>query len=192
MSTKYLVFLSVLVVFCLFLISSVSKTNTYNTDKQKTTLLSITKKPPLKVTTPTTTLTSTTEITTPTPAPIAPETATTRPSLDTEKPVVPYYYEVDALVTAYCPCRRCCGKYADGVTATNTSAWGKGVAAAPRKFSYGTRVYIEGYGSSIIDDTGIAMRRSLKRGIIHFDVRMTYHWEARQWGSRQMKVRIYK
>lgn len=97
-----------------------------------------------------------------------------------------------ALVTAYCPCARCCRRMT-GITASGGSAWTKGIASDWRAIPEGTFVEIEGYGKFTIDDTGGAMRRSWrKRGILHLDVRMTYHWEARDWGEQWLYVKIFK
>jgi len=112
-------------------------------------------------------------------------------------PVIPLkptttYHEVWAVVTAYCPCRKCCGRHANGRTSTGTSAWLRGIAADPRIIPYNSRIFVEGYGSSRVDDTGGAMRRSWRRsGMIHVDLRMTYHYQARRWGRKIMKIRIY-
>ncbi len=104
-----------------------------------------------------------------------------------------WYREENALVTAYCPCAKCCGTQSPGITSTGKSAWTTGFAADPLKLDYGTRVMVEGYGLSVVDDTGGAMRRHWRRdGILHIDVRMTYHYEARQWGKRYMRVKIYE
>lgn len=63
---------------------------------------------------------------------------------------------VDA--TAYCPCSRCCGSYANGITATGLKA-GYGVAAVdPRVIPLGTKLYVEGYGYCIAADTGGAIK----------------------------------
>lgn len=102
------------------------------------------------------------------------------------------YREVRALVTAYCPCARCCGRHANGRTSIGTTAWRPGMAADPRAVPYGTLVEVPGYGTYPIDDTGGAMRQSWRRrGVIHIDIRMTYHWQAREWGRRYMTIRIY-
>jgi 3D (Asp-Asp-Asp) domain-containing protein len=94
-------------------------------------------------------------------------------------------------VTAYCPCRRCCGRFADGRTSTDTTAWRPGIAADPTVLPYGTVVEVPGYGTHPVDDTGGAMRRHWRRdGILHIDVRMTYHWQARQWGRREMDITL--
>jgi 3D (Asp-Asp-Asp) domain-containing protein len=114
------------------------------------------------------------------------------PTPEPAAPSEPAYREVSAIVTAYCPCARCCGRSADGKTSTNTSAWRRGAAAEPTAVPYGTLIYVEGYGYAVVDDTGNAMRRTWRRhGMIHVDLRMTYHYEARQWGYKVMKIRIY-
>lgn len=111
----------------------------------------------------------------------------------TKTDTVGRYREAFATVTAYCPCQRCCGELARGITSIGKTAWSRGLAADPRCLSYGTRVYVPGYGVSAIDDTGGAMRQSWRRrGRMHIDVRMTYHWEARQWGRRFLVVRVYE
>lgn len=102
------------------------------------------------------------------------------------------YREMWAIVTAYCPCSRCCGRGAQGQTSQGTSAWKPGIAADPQALDYGTKVYVPGYGTFRVDDTGGAMRRSWRRnGQLHVDIRLTYHWQAREWGHRTMKIRVY-
>ncbi|GHV23862.1 hypothetical protein AGMMS49959_18430 [Planctomycetales bacterium] len=102
------------------------------------------------------------------------------------------YHEVWAMVTAYCPCARCCGSRAHGRTSLGKTAWVPGIAADPRALPYGTRLAVPGYGVSVVDDTGGAMRRHWdRRGEIHVDVRMKWHHEARDWGRKWMKIRIY-
>ncbi|MDR0867331.1 MAG: 3D domain-containing protein [Planctomycetota bacterium] len=102
------------------------------------------------------------------------------------------YHEVWAVVTAYCPCARCCGARAHGRTSLGNTAWVSGIAADPRALPYGTRLAVPGYGEAVVDDTGGAMRRHWdRRGEIHVDVRMKWHHEARDWGRKWMKIRIY-
>ncbi len=122
----------------------------------------------------------------PVPAPPLPEPA---PRLRVAEPAPSRTLRV--VVTAYCPCRRCCGRFADGRTSTGTTAWRPGIAADPSVLPYGTVLEVPGYGTATVDDTGGAMRRHWSRdGIIHIDVRMTYHWQARQWGRREMEIRV--
>lgn len=104
-----------------------------------------------------------------------------------------WYREEVALVTAYCPCSRCCGSQANGITSIGKDAWTPGLAAEPDYLAYGTKVFVPGYGFSEIDDTGGAMRRHWKQnGLLHLDVRMTYHREARIWGKQYLRVKIYE
>lgn len=98
-----------------------------------------------------------------------------------------------AVVTAYCPCRRCCGRHANGRTSTGTNAWKRGAATDPGAIPYGARLFVPGYGYTVVDDTGGAMRRVWRsKGMIQIDIRMTYHWQARQWGRKVLKVRVYE
>ena len=103
-----------------------------------------------------------------------------------------WYREEVALVTAYCPCVKCCGSHSPGITSIGKNAWTPGLAADPLYLEYGTKVFIPGYGISAIDDTGGAMRRHWRQnGLLHIDVRLTYHYEARQWGNQYLRVKIY-
>lgn len=103
-----------------------------------------------------------------------------------------WFREESALITAYCPCSKCCGTQSPGITSIGKNAWTPGLAADPIKLDYGTKVFVPGYGMSVVDDTGGAMRRHWRRdGLLHIDVRMTYHYEAREWGKKYMKVKIY-
>jgi len=96
-----------------------------------------------------------------------------------------------ARATAYCPCKRCCGRFADGRTSLGTSAWRRGIASDPTVIPYGARVTVPGYGTAEVDDTGPAMRRSWHgQGRVHIDVRFLYHWQARQWGTRTVTIRV--
>ena len=47
-------------------------------------------------------------------------------------------------VTAYCPCSRCCGAHADGITASGTRA-DHALVAAPGRFPFGTSMRVPGY-----------------------------------------------
>jgi 3D (Asp-Asp-Asp) domain-containing protein len=104
------------------------------------------------------------------------------------------YRVVKAVVTAYCPCAVCCQEMT-GRTSTGSNAWRPGIAVDKRAIPYGSFIHVSGYERAewaIADDTGAAMRRDWKRGIIHIDVRMTYHREAREWGRQILEVKIRK
>ena len=103
-----------------------------------------------------------------------------------------WYREEVALTTAYCPCSKCCGTHSPGITSIGKNAWEPGLAADPIYLEYGTKVFVPGYGLSVVDDTGGAMRRHWRsNGLLHIDVRMMYHYEARQWGKQYLRVKIY-
>lgn len=96
------------------------------------------------------------------------------------------------LVTAYCPCRKCCGKDARGITSRGRDAFKtRGVAVDPTVIPYGTIVKIPGAGEFIADDTGGAMRQDWrKRGIIHLDLRYDSHADALVWGKQILTVKF--
>lgn len=94
-------------------------------------------------------------------------------------------------VTGYCPCKKCCGKWADGKTSTGKDAWRTvGVAADPKLLPYGTRLVIPGIGIRKVDDTGGAMRQSAKKGIYHIDVRFHSHEAAKRFGVKWLNLKI--
>jgi len=99
---------------------------------------------------------------------------------------------VDALVTGYCPCRKCCGKFSDGKTSRGRNAQLPGCAVDPKRIRYGSFVEIpavKGFPKMklLADDTGGAMRRSK---VVHVDVRFKTHATALRWGRRRLKIRI--
>jgi len=94
------------------------------------------------------------------------------------------YVKITMEVTAYCPCKKCCGKFADGVTATGVNAYTKGVAVDPKKIPLGSTVKIPGYGTVKADDVGGAIKGN------RLDVRFNTHKEALQWGRRTVVVFI--
>jgi 3D (Asp-Asp-Asp) domain-containing protein len=96
--------------------------------------------------------------------------------------------------------------YQDGYTSTmkDTRKNPYGIAADPRVIPYGTKVYVPNYFESllrnkssrpttmtIVDDTGGAMRRSWRNGIIHIDVRYRTSRAAKKWGTRWMYIFIF-
>ena len=87
-------------------------------------------------------------------------------------------------VTAYCPCRRCCGVFADGITASGkpvTTNGGK-FCAADKSIPFGTMIEIPGYGTVPVLDRGGAIKGSA------IDVFFPSHKAALQWGRRTLLV----
>lgn len=84
-------------------------------------------------------------------------------------------------VTAYCPCSRCCGAFADGITASGVAARGK-LVAAPKELPFGTVLDVPGYGVASVEDRGGAIKgRKL-------DVLFATHNEALQWGVKELEI----
>ncbi len=101
------------------------------------------------------------------------------------------------IVTGYCPCDKCCGPHASGLTATGTSTANHptGIAAAPNLLPYGTQILVPGYCDGAlqeVDDTGGAMRKDARKGVYHIDLRFRTHQEALAWGRREMTVYVKK
>ncbi len=92
-------------------------------------------------------------------------------------------------VTAYCPCRKCCGQYSDGVTACGHKIQpGDTFVAADRRYTFGTEMLIPGYSNSqpvkVLDRGGAIKGNRL-------DVFFGSHKEALKWGVRYLDVRVY-
>ena len=86
-------------------------------------------------------------------------------------------------VTAYCPCEKCCGAYANGYTATGAKATqGVTIAADPDVLPMGTEIELDGH-TYTVQDTGGAI--SGNRLDLYFDS----HEDALQWGVREKIVR---
>ncbi len=91
-------------------------------------------------------------------------------------------------VTGYCACRRCCGKFADGITASGHKIRrGDTFVAADRKYSFGTEMVVAGYnkGRPIkVLDRGGAIRGN------RLDVFFPTHKKARKWGVKYINVKV--
>lgn len=87
-------------------------------------------------------------------------------------------------ITAYCPCEKCCGK-TDGITASGVKAvQGVTVAADTRKLGFGTKIYIDGVGERIVQDTGSAIKGK------KIDLYFENHQEAWNFGRQTRQVTI--
>ncbi|KKN55608.1 hypothetical protein LCGC14_0580800 [marine sediment metagenome] len=89
-------------------------------------------------------------------------------------------------VSAYCPCERCCGDFADGITASGVPAEGY-VIAAPRQYAFGTLMTVPGYADGrpvkVLDRGGAIKGNRL-------DVFFATHQEALNWGRQYLKVEV--
>ena len=95
-------------------------------------------------------------------------------------------------VTAYSPDHRSCGKWADGITASNKSVWTNGmklVAADTRLLPFGTLLSVPGYDSGRIVpvlDRGGAIKGN------RLDVLYPTHQIARRWGVQRLPVTVWE
>ena len=91
-------------------------------------------------------------------------------------------------VTAYCACRKCCGKFADGITASGHKIRrGDTFAAADKRYSFGTEMIVAGYNNNKpikVLDRGGAIRGN------KLDVFFNSHSTARKWGVRYIDVKV--
>lgn len=86
-------------------------------------------------------------------------------------------------ITAYCPCEKCCGAYANGYTATGAKATqGVTVAADPDVLPMGTEIELDGH-TYTVQDTGGAIAGN--RLDLYFD----NHEDALRWGVQEKMVR---
>ena len=129
-------------------------------------------------------------------AKIAPTIEVLRDTLPTKaiaiEPPAPPSRVVRMEVTAYCPCTKCCGPSAQGITASGKRVNynnGKFVAADTSRLPFGTRVVIPGYASSeeveVIDRGGAIKGNKL-------DLYFPTHAEALVWGRQHVDVTIYE
>ncbi len=92
-----------------------------------------------------------------------------------------------ANVSAYCPCRICCGKWADGTTSYGWKIQpGEKFVAAPMFFALYTVFDIPCYGIVKVRDRGGIIKRN--RLDVYFDT----HQEALNWGRQYLEVEIIK
>jgi 3D (Asp-Asp-Asp) domain-containing protein len=93
-------------------------------------------------------------------------------------------------VTAYCPCKKCCGKNARGVTASGLHVshnQGLFVAADTTVLPFHTKLLIPGYagGTTVpVLDRGGAIKGN------RLDVFFPTHERALKWGRRTIEVTI--
>lgn len=90
-----------------------------------------------------------------------------------------YQYIGECTITAYCPCGECCGRWADGVTATGLPAGPGVVAVDPEVIPLGSTVIIDGL-RYLAADTGVTGK--------HADVCLPDHEDTVAHGVRIAEV----
>lgn len=115
-----------------------------------------------------------------------------------ETPPTEYKEVIEVKATAYCLCKKCCGKSEThpeyGVTASGLKIVPgtnmKVIAVDPNLVPLGTKVYVEGlngaadYGYAIAADTGSAIKNK------KIDLYMDTHAASLKWGVKNVKVYI--
>lgn len=93
-------------------------------------------------------------------------------------------------VTAFCPCEICCGKWADGQTASGY--WiqpNDRFVAAPKHIPFGTKFIVPGYN----DDKPVEVKdRGGAITVDRLDVYFSTHQAAKNWGVKYIEVRAIR
>ena len=96
--------------------------------------------------------------------------------------------EYTANVSAYCPCEKCCGKWAFILPRRTASGHlirpGDKFIAAPKNIPFGTMIDIPGYGCVPVLDRGGAIFGN------KLDVYFDSHKAALNWGRQNLKVKF--
>ena len=92
-----------------------------------------------------------------------------------------YRYIGECTITAYCPCAECCGRLADGTTATGLPAGPGIVAVDPDVIPLGSTVIIDGQ-KYLAADTGSGVTGN------HIDICLASHEETVEHGVRTAEV----
>ncbi len=91
-------------------------------------------------------------------------------------------------VTAYCACPKCCGKFADGLTANmHKVRRGDTFVAADKRIPFGTEILIPGYNED--RPVEVKDRGRLIRGN-RLDVFFNSHKVAKKWGAKYLDVMV--
>ena len=95
-------------------------------------------------------------------------------------------------VTAYCPCTKCCGPRAQGITASGKTVSyndGKFVAADTSVLPFGKKIVVPGYAGNaaveVIDRGGAIKGNKL-------DLYFPSHEDALIWGRQMLDVTVYE
>ena len=95
--------------------------------------------------------------------------------------------EIEMKITFYCKNSCCCGKFADGITASGVPAVGLIVAADTDYYPFGTKMTIDGVTYTVQDRGGAI------KGPNRIDILCIDHFEANQRGriNRIVKIERY-
>ena len=95
---------------------------------------------------------------------------------------------IEMRVTAYCWCKKCCGKHSDGITANgHRIRIGDTFVAADKKYSFGTEMIVPGYNNS--QPVKVLDRGRVIKGD-RLDVFFNSHHRAKVWAVRYLPVKV--
>ena len=95
---------------------------------------------------------------------------------------------VQMRVTAYCWCKKCCGKHSDGITANGHRIRLRDTfVAADKMYSFGTEMIVPGYNNS--QPVKVLDRGRVIKGN-RLDVFFNSHHRAKVWGVRYLPVKV--
>ena len=87
-------------------------------------------------------------------------------------------------VSAYCPCIKCCGKRNTTII-TGIGPQPNHTIAAPRKYPFGTRIVLDGYGTFFVEDRNGSFKDN------RIDRFFNTHEEALNWGIKYCNGTVY-
>ena len=88
------------------------------------------------------------------------------------------------VITAYCPCYDCSGKWGNSTSTGVVATQGRTIAVDPTIIPYGTKVEIDGVGVRIAEDCGGAIKGN------KIDLYFDNHQDAINWGRQTREVAI--
>ncbi len=116
------------------------------------------------------------------PEPV-PEVASVEAAAHTE----PNYIIMNVSAYDAGPC--CCGKYADGITASGKPAVGR-ICAAPPEYAFGTVLDVESYGEYVVQDRGGAITGNKLDLLFEDKGDISGHQRALEFGRKPLKVKV--
>jgi 3D (Asp-Asp-Asp) domain-containing protein len=110
-----------------------------------------------------------------------------RPAIASSEPAETWQ-TVTMRVTAYCPCQKCCGPSAQGITASGHKIEpGEAFATADRRYPFGTELIIPGYNDN--EPVKVLDRGGAIHGD-HIDIFFATHEQALEWGVKMLAVKV--
>ncbi|PIJ98034.1 G5 and 3D domain-containing protein [Lysinibacillus sphaericus] len=95
------------------------------------------------------------------------------------------FYVIATAYTAYC--KGCSGTTATGINLRSDSApWMKVIAVDPSVIKLGSKVWVEGYGLAVAEDTGGAIKGN------KIDIFVQSETEAKNWGVKKVRIKVFE